>query len=179
MQMNVAYHGYSCKGISLYLMNTDLLCVPLVFFNIILHVNAYCVCSFCSHVYTYYVHYLHILPILCLCMVYRFCAWCERSVHGVGVLWKFCAWCTGSVHGVNVQYMVWTFCAWCARSVHGVDVLCRVWTFCVWCARSVHGCSVSISMHKSGTFPTTMHIHVHVHRGGCLSLYYYHPTTSV
>ena len=92
-----------------------------------LHVNAYCVFSFCSHVYTYYVHYLHILPIPCLCMVYRFCAWRERSVHCVQVLCMvctFCAWCGRSVQGVHVLCMVWTFCAGCGRSVHGVHVLC-------------------------------------------------------
>ena len=124
MQMNLAYHGYCCKGISLYVMNTDLLCVPLVcnlFFNIIymhLHVNAYCVATYClSHV----------------------CAWRAQVLC---IVCRFCAWCAGSVHCVHVLCMVWTFCAWCGCSVHGVDVLCMVCTFSAWCARSVHGVDV-------------------------------------
>ena len=98
------------------MMNTDLLCVPLLcnlFFNII-YAPA-CECILCCH----------ILPIPCLCMACRFCAW--RA---------------GSVHGVQVLCMVWTFCTWCGRSVHGVDVLCMVCAFSAWCGRSVHGVHV-------------------------------------
>ena len=150
MQVNLAYHGYSCKGISLYVMNTDLLCVPLVcnlFFNIIymhLHVN--------------------VLPHTVLHTAY------PMSVHGVQVLCivcRFCALCACPVHGVDVLCMVWTFCAWCARSVHGVHVLCMVCTFCAWCARSVHGYSLSISTSQARFQPLYIYMYMYIEVAVC------------
>ena len=106
-------------------------------------------------------------------------AWCACSVHGVHVLCMvctFCVWCAGSVYGVQVLCIVCKFCAWCASSVHGVQVLCM---FCAWCARSVHGCSLSISTSQARFQPLYIFMYMYIHRGGCLSFYYYYPTTSV
>ena len=115
-------------------MNTDLLCVPLLY-NLFLKSSMplhACECSlfvWYTRVYTVFAHSVHTCKHT-MCTTSTYC------------LSHVCTWCACSVHGVHVLCMVCMFCAWCARSVHGVDVPCRVWTFRAWCARSVHGVHV-------------------------------------